>query len=322
MWEPVGPLAPSVYWRRRVLALGVVTFVLGGFVWALVGLVGLVGLAGGEPEPATVEARARAAAMAGADPESRAAPAAADTDTRGPIEAALPDTPPGALPAAPTVGQPGAPPTVVPPGDGPGLAPTPVPDGALLVPPGGTGFRGFLPPGVPTGSAGPLLATPTTTPAPGTSVPPSTTTPTTTPPESSTASAPEPGPCADGDLSITARTDATSYPAGSKPVLSLVVTNTGDAPCVRDLDAAKQAVAVVRTPGDGLWGSNDCSPGDTDDVRTLAPGEEAVFSVRWSGKTSMPGCAGERTVVPPGTYQLLARLDGIISEPVSFTLAG
>jgi hypothetical protein len=91
---------------------------------------------------------------------------------------------------------------------------------------------------------------------------------------------------------------------------------------VRDLDAAKQAVAVVRSPGDGLWGSNDCSPGDTDDVRTLAPGQEAVFSVHWSGRTSRPGCAGERTTVPPGTYQLLARLDGIVSDPVSFTLAG
>jgi hypothetical protein len=105
-------------------------------------------------------------------------------------------------------------------------------------------------------------------------------------------------------------------------VLSLVVTNTGGAPCVRDLDAAKQAVAVVREVGDGLWGSNDCSPGDTDDVRTLAPGEEAVFSVTWSGRTSMPGCAGQRTTVPPGSYQLLARLDGIVSDPVPFTLEG
>jgi hypothetical protein len=136
------------------------------------------------------------------------------------------------------------------------------------------------------------------------------------------AAEPAPGPCADGDLRVTARTDATSYPAGRKPVLSLVVTNAGAAPCVRDLDAARQAVAVVRQPGDGLWGSNDCSPGDTDDVRTLRPGEEAVFSVRWSGRTSMPGCAGQRTTVPPGTYQLLARLDGIVSEPVPFTLEG
>ncbi|WP_433034087.1 DUF4232 domain-containing protein [Actinomycetospora sp. CA-053990] len=302
MWEPLGPLAPSVYWRRRIAALGVVLAVLGGFVWAV------AGLGGGEPDSATVEARARAAAMASAPTPEPAAPAApAESGIPGPIEAALP--------------------AVVPPGGAPGLVAPPSPDGALFAPPGGDGFRGFLPPGVPTGSAGPLLSTPTSTPAPV--VPPSTTPPVTSAPTTEAAPAeplqeraPAPGPCADGDLKVTARTDAPRYAAGTKPVLSLVVTNTGSAPCVRDLDAAKQAVAVVVRPGEGLWGSNDCSPGDTDDVRTLAPGEEAVFSVRWSGKTSTPGCAGARTVVPPGDYQLLARLDGIVSEPARFTLAG
>ncbi|PVZ13032.1 DUF4232 domain-containing protein [Actinomycetospora cinnamomea] len=305
MWEPVGPLAPSVYWRRRCVALGLALAVLGGLVWGLAGGSGGIG----EPEPATVEARARAAAMTDASP----------ADGPGPVEAALPPASPAPLLA---------------PGDAPAPAPTPAPTpgAALFAPPGGEGFQGFLPPGVPTGSSGPLLATPTTT-APETiptEAPPST--PLSTPPPSTplpatseiseSTGAPAPGPCADDDLRVTARTDAQSYPAGRKPVLSLVVTNTGDAPCVRDLDAARQAVAVVRRPGDGLWGSNDCSPGDTDDVRTLRPGEDAVFSVRWSGRTSTPGCAGERTTVPPGTYQLLARLDGIMSEPVSFTLTG
>lgn len=281
------------------MALGLALAVVGALSWSVAGT-------GGEPEPAAVEARAQAAAMAGTPGDG--APNS--------VEAALPPSPGPAGSSAPA--------PVLPPGDAPGLAPTPPPDAALFAPPGGDGFRGFLPPGVPTGSAGPLLSTPTATAAPvlpstAPAEPPPTTT---TPVEATPASEPAPGPCADGDLRVTARTDATSYPAGQKPVLSLVVTNTGTAPCVRDLDAARQAVAVVRRPGDGLWGSNDCSPGDTDDVRTLQPGEEAVFSVRWSGRTSTPGCAGERTAVPPGTYQLLARLDGIVSEPVPFTLAG
>ncbi|MDF2979495.1 MAG: hypothetical protein K0S40_4223 [Actinomycetospora sp.] len=301
MWEPVGPLAPSVYWRRRCLALGVALAVFGALFWGVAG-------SGGEPEPAAVEARARAAAMAGTP----------DAGAPGPVEAALPPATEGTAAPAP----------VLPPGDAPDLAPTP--DAALFAPPGGDGFRG-LPPGVPTGSVGPLLSTPTATAAPTgsapveaapTETPPTITPPTSTPPADPTPASAAPGPCADGDLRVTARTDATSYRAGRKPVLSLVVTNTGTVPCMRDLDAARQAVAVVRRPGDGLWGSNDCSPGDTDDVRTLQPGEEAVFSVRWSGRTSTPGCAGERTAVAPGTYQLLARLDGIVSEPVPFTLAG
>jgi len=306
VWEPVGPLAPSVYWRRRCVALGVALAFLGGLVW---------GLGDGEPDPATVEARARAAAMAETPTPAPAAGPAAPADTPGPVASALP--PAFASPAP-----------VLPPGDAPGLVPGAVPDPALFAPPGGDGFRG-LPPGVPTGSAGPLLETPTAVAAPGptaatiaTDVPSSAAPAASASEEPTPASEPAPGPCADGDLRVTARTDAATYPAGQKPVLSLVVTNTGGAPCVRDLDAARQAVAVVRRPGDGLWGSNDCSPGDTDDVRTLRPGEEAVFSVRWSGRTSTPGCAGPRTTVPPGTYQLLARLDGIVSEPVSFTLAG
>ena len=137
-----------------------------------------------------------------------------------------------------------------------------------------------------------------------------------------TTAVPAPGParCRDDDLRVGARTDRARYDAGAKPVLSLVVTNTGSTPCVRDLDAARQAVAVVRRPGDGLWGSNDCSPGRSDDVRALRPGEEAVFSVAWSGRTSLPGCAGPRRAVAPGTYQVLARLDGVVSDPVSFTL--
>ena len=279
------------------MALGVAVAVLGGIVWAV------AGLAGGDPDPATVEARARAAAMAGPQTPAPSPVPPSSTppgDPAGPIEAALP--------------------SVMPPGGG-GPALTPGPDGALLVPPGGDGFPNLLPPGVPTGSSGPLLGPSSTTPptSPPAGTPPSSTAP--APPEQPTpASAPEPGPCADGDLRVTARTDAPSYAAGRKPVLSLVVTNTGAAPCVRDLDAAKQAVAVVKRPGEGLWGSNDCSPGDTDDVRTLAPGEEAVFSVHWSGRTSQPGCRGERTAVPPGAYQLLARLDGIVSDPVPFTL--
>lgn len=323
VWEPVGPLAPSVYWRRRGVALGVVVLVLGGVVW------GLAGLAGGEPDPATVEARARAASMQGP---------ATPAGTAEPTDTASPTPPPAGRPTSP--GEPGpiaaALPSVLPPGDAPGLVAPPGPGDALLVPPGGGNLRGFLPPGVPAGSSGPLLESPTTTPPPGSATAPPTTAPPTTEAPATGAPAtdapatdgperaatPAPGPCADGDIQVTARTDAASYAAGRKPVLSLVVTNTGDAPCVRDLDAAKQAVAVVRKVGDGLWGSNDCSPGDTDDVRTLAPGEEAVFSVTWSRRTSQPGCAGERTTVPPGSYQLLARLDGVISDPAPFTLEG
>ncbi len=303
--EPVGPLAPSIYWRRRCLALGLAVLVLAGFVWTLGALVA----AGDDPVLADPET----AALGAPFPEP-------GTPASG--GAALPA---GAAPSVPGAGAPAA-------GGAPGAPGDP--GTAFVAPPGGDGFRsllpdgtapGALPPGVPPAAAG-ALPTPAGAAAPVPSAPvpsaPVPSTPVPTDPAPVARAAPAPGPCADGDLRVTARTDSPRYEAGQKPVFSLVVTNASAVPCVRDLDAAKQAVAVVRTPGDGLWGSNDCSPGDTDDVRTLAPGQEAVFSLRWSGRTSAPGCGGARTVVPPGDYQLLARLDTIVSEPARFTLAG
>ena len=239
MFQPVGPLPPSVYWRRRALA-GV------GLVLAP------VLLASGIATAATDDGAA-------AGPGTDAAPTAAPAALTSVVPASGLVTPPG------------------------GAA-------AVLDPLAGTGR--------PSRSAAPVTATPTTT----------------------TRSAPPPATCRDRDLEVTARTDAPRYGAGTTPMLSLVVTNTGTAPCTRDLDAARQALAVVRRPGDGVWGSNDCSPGRTRDVRTLAPGQEAVFSVSWSGRTSLPGCTGTRRPVAPGTYQVLARLDGVVSDPVRFTL--
>src|SRR3712207_8001212 len=47
---------------------------------------------------------------------------------------------------------------------------------------------------------------------------------------------------------------------------------------------------------------------------TLAPGEEVALEIVWSGRTSAPGCAGERTVPAAGDYALRGRLDTKRSE--------
>jgi hypothetical protein len=98
-----------------------------------------------------------------------------------------------------------------------------------------------------------------------------------------------------------------------------VVANTSDQPCVRDLDAARQEIVVWS--GDGtqrLWSSNDCSNASSVDLRTLVPGQPVVFSVRWAGRTSTPGCAEPRTVVPAGAYRVMTRVDDVISPPTPF----
>jgi hypothetical protein len=48
------------------------------------------------------------------------------------------------------------------------------------------------------------------------------------------------------------------------------------------------------------------------------PGQPVVYSVRWSGRTSAPGCPADRTVVLAGSYQVMTRVDDVISAPTPF----
>ena len=56
------------------------------------------------------------------------------------------------------------------------------------------------------------------------------------------------------------------------------------------------------------------------DLRTLIPGQPVAFAVTWAGRTSTPGCAAARTVVPAGSYRVMTRLDDDISAPTPFQL--
>jgi hypothetical protein len=297
MLQPVGPLPPSVYWRRRGVAAAAAVLAFALLVWALAAALSADGgadVSAAAPSPAPAAGPPSPVASLGA------LPAAPGTNglAAGPPGPAL--TPSGAASLLGPGALPGTRPQT---GTGPLPGTAALPGADSVSAPGGS-RPGIVPPG----------PTPAVTPGPvpgggATSSPPA-------PP----AAAPAPPRCADGDLRVAARTDKPRYPVGDHPLFSLVITNTGSAPCVRDLDAARQAMAVVRKPGDGLWGSNDCSPAHTSDVRTLAPGQDVVFTVRWGGRTSEPGCSGDRAVVPPGDYQLLTRLDGTVSAPARFTL--
>ena len=86
-----------------------------------------------------------------------------------------------------------------------------------------------------------------------------------------------------------------------------------------DLDSGRQEIVVWSLDGERLWSSNDCSNGSTADLRTLVPGQPVAFAVTWAGRTSSPGCAGTRTVVPAGKYRVMSRVDGVISPPTDFT---
>ncbi|MGH3614779.1 MAG: hypothetical protein ACRDRK_19745 [Pseudonocardia sp.] len=128
-----------------------------------------------------------------------------------------------------------------------------------------------------------------------------------------------PVPCDDEMLGVVAGVDRVEHRVGERPELSLVVTNISGQPCVRDLGSTR--LEVVVWSGDGvtrLWSSNDCVNPSRPEMRTLAPGQPETFPVTWAGRTSTPGCAQQRTVVPAGGYRVLTRVDGVISRPTPF----
>lgn len=128
-----------------------------------------------------------------------------------------------------------------------------------------------------------------------------------------------PVPCTNEMLGVTAEIDAPEHRVGERPVLRLVIENVADEPCVRDLDSQRQEIVVWSEDlSERLWSSNDCVNAPSTDLRTLVPGQPVAFSVRWAGRTTTPGCAEERTVVPAGSYQVMTRLDDVISPPTPF----
>lgn len=138
-------------------------------------------------------------------------------------------------------------------------------------------------------------------------------------PASSTAAVPKA--CSAGQLRIAAASSAASYPAGAKPTVAIVVTNTGPAPCVQDLSDSQIELRVYNGSA-RVWGSHDCliQPGTA--PATLPVGEPIRREIQWSGLSSQPACAGTRTRVAAGRYTLFAYLSGHQGSTSTFTLAG
>ena len=127
------------------------------------------------------------------------------------------------------------------------------------------------------------------------------------------------GPCTDDMLAVTVAAPETVR-IGGKPTFELRVGNRSTVPCVRDLDKELQELVLLDAAGRRIWGSNDCFPEQSDDRRTLAPGEIVAFPVLWGGLTSEPKCAGSRQEPAPGTYVLRGRLHTTTSADASIQL--
>ena len=289
MWEPVGPLPASVYWRRRWVALATVLTVVGLVTVAVGGRPPTVKTTP-TPTPAAVQATAegRRYAGPGAVPTGPGPAAAATRPGVEQSDTAAPSSAAGATTAesGPGSSTPPAPASAV-----PGAASATASTSAQAAP--GTTSEQIRPDDTPR----PTVAAQAPVPVPRTG----------------------PVPCTNAMLTAGAEIDPAVHKVGSRPVLRLVITNVSGQPCVRDLDAARQEIVVWS--GDGatrLWSSNDCVNNPTVDLRTLVPGRPVAFALTWGERTTTPGCGRARTVVPAGSYRLMVRLDDLISPPTPF----
>lgn len=130
-----------------------------------------------------------------------------------------------------------------------------------------------------------------------------------------TAISPSPAPtpssavaaCGADAVQLGAEVEQDSYPVGGRPRLTLTVTNTGSAPCTRDLGQAAVGLTVF-SGADRIWSSDDCAPGGPASLQTLAPGTPEKIGVTWAGKRSQPKCAGDQAQVTAGTYRVSGRV--------------
>lgn len=129
-------------------------------------------------------------------------------------------------------------------------------------------------------------------------------------------------PCPDQSLAVKVSVGQPTYRKGEQPVFGIVITNISSAACSRDMGSGIQQVSVQTLDGTRrLWNSVDCYPDGQPDVRTLERGQQAAFTVTWSGSTSQPNCAGERVPVPSGAYAVVAQLGSVRSAAEPFNIS-
>jgi hypothetical protein len=146
---------------------------------------------------------------------------------------------------------------------------------------------------------------------------PSTTAPATGTPAAPANTTPAPG-CTDAELTVVPAAVG-KVQSGSYPRLSVTIGSTAAHDCSRDIGADQQELRLMQGNA-RIWSSDDCDPTHGSYLTTFHPGTHVTYTLVWAGKTSTPGCKAPRTVVPPGSYQLVGRVGTKVSTPVPITI--
>jgi hypothetical protein len=128
--------------------------------------------------------------------------------------------------------------------------------------------------------------------------------------------------CTDDELLLTAAASPTPARYAGNVTLTLIVRNTADHPCFRDVGSAAQELQV-RQDEAYVWSSDSCGLPRISDVRTFGPNIESRFWRTWNTYRIVPHeCDTPEGATPAaaGTYQVVARLGTKLSEPTSFEI--
>jgi len=140
------------------------------------------------------------------------------------------------------------------------------------------------------------------------------------------SSTPTPSPtatptCSRSDLSVTVTTDASTYPTGVLPHLTVAVRNTGNSPC-RFVDSAATRAWSIYSGTDQVWSDAGCNAGSPQVTRTLAGQGVVRHGLVWNRHRSGVKCAESSTTAGPGTYRLYVTVRGERSAAAVFHLTG
>ncbi len=108
-------------------------------------------------------------------------------------------------------------------------------------------------------------------------------------------------PCLPTSVKIEPLTDATEYPEGSSPQISMRITNTSPAPCTINAGTTQQ-VFQITSGSDVVWKSTDCQVDPVDAEVTLQPNApQSTAPITWDRTRSEPStCDGDRQAMPAG----------------------
>ena len=129
----------------------------------------------------------------------------------------------------------------------------------------------------------------------------------------------EEGMCPAAAVKVAASTDSEVYAAGSNPLLTLSVTNTGSEPCKINVGTT-QMEFVVTSGSDRIFSSADCQDGGKDLLKEFEPGATETANFTWERLRSAPGCTAVSSNPNPGWYVFTARLGEAASEKAVFQL--